>query len=417
MSLLTWLARRTGTQAQSHYEEKRLGTLTFPESLTEDNAFRLAITLTEVYWAIDFCADRISKLRFYIEKGDKEVTNTELNRFITKINPFFSFNDLVYQQVFSMIADGNAFGLLGVPTSLSTTPTVNNIDRFDVLRPDMVAIDEYTNIQQYRISSVADAIKKVRITGDTRDINKELLTVNSLDAVRRDHSSILSRSMLFKAIRPINNLLAVYSARYNSYVNNGMAGLLVRKTESKTGQDLVSRIGGGQPTRKDIMDDLNDRYGLTGRRNFWGVTSQPLEFINTLATIKELMPMEETLEDTVKIAAILQLPPQLIPRKDNSTFDNQRESERSVWENSLISMTDMVCSMNTRNFRLDTVGYAIKADYSNVSALGENKEQSEDMRGKTIDNLMKLIAIEDEGISSKAKKELTKILEEYGKEE
>lgn len=418
MSLLTWLARRTGTQAQSHYEERRIGSISIPDSLSEENAFRLATTLTEIFWPVDFCADRLSKLRFYIaDKKGNEVTTTELNRFITNINPFYSYSDLVYQQVFSMLSDGNAFGLLGVPSTFSGVPSVNNIDRFDIIRPDYVGIDEYTNIQQYRVSSYADIIKRVRITGDTGAINKELLTINSFDTILRDSSAIIARSPLFKALRPINGMLAVYSARYNAYVNNGMAGLLVSKTESKTGNDLASRVAGGTaPTQQDIMDDLNNRYGLTGRRNFWGVSTRPLEFINTLASIKDLMPMEETLENTIKIASIYQIPPQLVPRKDNSTFDNQKEGERSVWENSLTSMSDTICAMNTRNFRLDKVGYSIRADYSGVSALSENALTKEDARAKKIDNLLKLAGVEDEKISSAAKIELAKIVEEYGTE-
>ena len=41
------------------------------------------------------------------------------------------------------------------------------------------------------------------------------------------------------------------------------------------------------------------------------------------------MPYEETLENTIKIASIYQIPSDLIPRKDHSTFDNQEGQERT----------------------------------------------------------------------------------------
>ena len=134
----------------------------------------------------------------------------------------------------------------------------------------------------------------------------------------------------------INNLLATYSARYNVYVNNGGAGYLVKK--SATGG-----IEASLTDRKDIIDQINDKIGITGNRRLWGVSSVPLEWVNTLSTIKDLMPYEETLENTIKIASIYQIPSDLIPRKDHSTFDNQEGTGAYRMGKQSKSMIDTMC--------------------------------------------------------------------------
>ena len=74
------------------------------------------------------------------------------------------------------------------------------------------------------------------------------------------------------------------------------------------------------------------------------------------------MPLEETLELSIKIAAPFQIPSGLIPRKDHSTFDNQAENEQSIWENGLLSMADTVAENLTKMFRFKNA--KIMFDYS-----------------------------------------------------
>ncbi len=223
--------------------------------------------------------------------------------------------------------------------------------------------------------SVNDLIKSAKYYDTMQGIVLDLsrLRIDNIDSTRRETSGILSQSPLFKAYRSINNLLATYSARYNIYVNNGAAGYLVKKTSSNS--DLNAIV---DPIDRDkMLADINNRNGLTGRRNLWGVSSVPLEFVNTLSDIQKLMPFEETLENSIKIASVYQIPPELIPRKDQTTFNNKSEAERSVWENGLMSMVDTATANFSKALCLDIAGYSIQADYSTVSSLviGEDAKQ------------------------------------------
>jgi len=392
MSLLSrWFGKQKGIDywEEPGYDSKSVGNIDLPVKLTDQNAFFLSGTVTEIYNPIDFYADRCSKLRYFIaDKDGNELENSEHKRFINEINPLFSFNELVYQYVFSYMSDGNAVTLVAVPSSYKK-PSANSITRLDVLQPDLLCIDEYTDVSPLNVSSFNELIRSAKYNDLMRShavLEIPKLRFDHIDHTRREGSSILCRSPLFKAVRPINNLLATYSARYNVYANNGAAGYLVKK---QSNQNSLNEIV-DPATRESILKDINERNGITGRKNFWGISSVPLEFINTLAHIKDLMPFEETLNDAIAINSVYQLPRELVMGAESTTFNNKLEAERSVWENGMMSMVETVCYNLTRALYLDKAGVQIKADYSTVSALSENEVGKEDLKAKKIANLKSL---------------------------
>lgn len=389
----------------------RFGSIDIPETLTDSNAFTLANTVTEIYHPIDFYADRASKLRYFIaDKDGNEIPNTELNRFIKNINPLYSFSDLIYQYVFSYLSAGYAIPYVTVPSTYKKH-SVNSITRLDILQPNMFEFSEYSGVSMLDVSNISDLIHHPKYGGTfqaTKQLNILGLRIDNIDSTRQAGSQVLSRSPLFKAIRPINNLLATYSARLNIYTNNGAAGYLFKQRDGKSGvEEAINPV-----TRDEILKDINDRNGLTGNRNLWGLSSVPLGFINTLSDIQKLMPFEETFEDSIKIASIYQIPADLVPRKDNSTFDNQIGAERSVWENGIMSMVNTVCENITKALTLDKVGAKIKADYSTVSCFKSNESASEDLTTKRLANLMTINQMYPD--NTQVKKEIDKILLGYG---
>lgn len=370
------------------YDTERVGTIQIPDTLKDDNAFNLASTVSEIFNPIDFMSDRASKLRYFIaDKSGNELSASPFKRCIENPNPLFTFSDLIYQAVFSYLADGNIYLYQNVPSTYERA-NANTISRVDVLNPNYVSIDEFTNLSKLEVMRVSDFIKRAYYhDGKRRELEKDKLFVFPYDWQCRDYSNFICRSPLFKSYRSINNLLATYSARYNIYVNNGAAGYLAKKSNPKN--ELEETLN---PTDRDaILKDINNRNGITGNRNLWGISSVPIEFINTLADIQRLMPFEETLEDAIKIAATYQLPAVLVTRKDQSTFNNQKEAERSVWENTLMSIVDTVASYFTKAWMLE--GIQIRADYSTVSALTENDIEKENLKSIKIENLIKILSV------------------------
>lgn len=417
MNILNWFGKR-GVDVYEYdndYQLKNIGNIVIPEKLTSKNAFLLANSVSEIFFPVDFYADRISKIRFFIaNKQGREIVNSELNRFVSDgINPLFSFSDLIYNYVFSLLADGNAINYLGVP-SIYKSISPATIERWDILQPNLVDISEVTNFSLLNATSLNDAIRAAYYLqgGLTRQqLEVEKLIIHNVGLRRKTNSIVLAEGLLWKANKSIDTLLSVYSARYNVYANNGAAGYLAHKSTSNANSDLEAAIAGANK-KEQIVKDINERYGITGRRNIWGVSGVPIEFVKTLATINELMPFDETLESSIKIASVFQIPPVLVPRKDQSTYDNQENAERNVWENGLLSMAETVCQNLTKMFRLPS-GNKISFDSSNVSALTQNETEKEDLNAKKIANLEKIKALNPE---IDIKPIITEIYNGYGKE-
>lgn len=365
---------------------ENIGTIDKPLTLSDSNAFVLANTVSEVFFPIDFLADRASKIRYYVANSrGKEDKSNDLNRLIKAPNPFQGFGDYVYQYVFNMLSDGNTVVYKGIPTALSTV-TFANLSRLDVLNPAFLTVDENRNMSRLTSSSLTSIIRKAEYTennGGKLLLVNDQLSIANIDTNLRSNSLLFAKSPLYKAERAINTLLAAYSARYNVFANNGAAGYLVKRSFTENG--IAAAVN--TANRDAIMKDINDRHGLTGKKNLYGVSSIPLEFINTLITIKDLMPFDECLEDAIQIGGVYQLPPNLLPRKDQAKYENQKEAEISVWENAIFSIVDTFCKNTTKDMMLDKMGYSIQPDYSSVSVLNLNQSTIEDIKAKKLANL------------------------------
>lgn len=386
-SLFNWLPKEIpNVEVRETAEFENVGTLDKPLTLSDANAFVLANTVSEVFFPIDFLADRASKIRYYLSSSrGKEDKSSELNRLIKSPNPFQGFGDYVYQYVFNMLSDGNAVVYKGIPGSLKTV-SFSNLTRIDVLNPAFLTVDEMRNMSRLTSSSLNDIIRKAEYSensGGKLLLDKNRLSIANFDTNLRTNSLLFSKSPLYKAERAINTLLAAYSARYNVFANNGAAGYLVKRSYNENG--IAAAVNPGN--RDAILKDINDRHGLTGKKNLYGISSIPLEFINTLITIKDLMPFDECLEDAIQIGGVYQLPPNLIPRKDQAKYENQKEAEISVWENAIYSVVDTFCKNTTKDMMLDKIGYSIQPDYSSVSVLQMNQITTEDIKAKKLANL------------------------------
>ena len=411
MSVLNRITRFFGKDATMEvYDSQTFGNIENTLKLTDENCFDLVIAVPELFFPVDFFADRISKLDYSIVDNNGNVLDNYTKR-LKDLNPLYSFKDLVYKYVFSLYGYGNAITYIHTSDSFARN-TFDSITRLDVLTPSLTEIKEFNTINELFISDLNEAIQEVRYYNNAQRykvIKKENVNVCGVGYKKQADSLILDKSMLFIAEKAINILLSVYSARLNIYKNNGMAGILTKKTVPAS-SDIAS-IGINGNNREDIVKDINSKYGIVGRKNLWGISGVPVEFINTLASIRELMPLEETLELSIKIASIFQIPSQLVPRKDNSTFDNQASAERGVWSNALIPALQTVEDNLTTILKLP-IGTKLKGDLSNIEALQENESEKEDFVTKKLANLEKLKALSPE--SKEIEIEIQKIIKDYG---
>jgi len=356
----------------------------------QSNAYELANTIAEIFIPIDAIAERCSSLKYdIIDVNTKEVITPQgnLKRLLDSPNPLDRFTDIIYQSIFAELADGNSYIYTKTADSI-VNPTYDNISNIWVLKPNVTKPILHKEISNpFLMKQVSDLVDyyKTFFFYEHKIKPRYVLHTANLGITQTG----TGRSPLFACEKNINNILAVYQARYNVYAKNGNAGILAKAPVGGGGASLQEAID--PITRDTMLKDLQDRNGLIGDKNFIGMSSVPLQFIKTLGTIKELEPFDETLENAIKIAGVFGVNKELLPKKDNATFSNQTIAEKSFWQNVIKAFAyDTAKSLNKIYYLPDN--WTFMPNFTGIEALQEDKKAGLEADGLFIDNLDKLKA-------------------------
>ena len=172
----------------------------------------------------------------------------------------------------------------------------------------------------------------------------------------------------------IDNLIPVYKARNVIYVKRGALGFVVSAMK-----DITGTVAMTPDEKKELREEYDSTYGLDDEKFPYAMSSIPIDFIRTSLSIEELQPFEETLNDAIMIAGALGIPAVLVPRKDQSTFSNQKTAEKTVYTSKVIPMAKRFCEEITRMFGYDRDGYYIDVDFSHVDCLQEGQKEKEEV--------------------------------------
>jgi len=387
---------------------EKIGEMVQPTALTKENGFTIATQVAEVFFVIDTIAEKVAKLfnDVYIsDKEGKEIRMPKsLEKLITKPNIYDkSLTDLIYSFVFSELSDGN--GYIYFKTADGTTKiTVDNVQALMVLNPEKVTINlKQSGQNRLTAAEITDYILNYRYDL-TQDEIKPMFILHSKSYMNdRAQSDYRSISPLYAAKRNIDNLLAVYSARYNVYANNGAAGYISKKGAT-AGMDAA--FG----DRDKILEDIQNRNGIVGDKNVIGISSVPIEFISTLATIKDLMPFDEWVADFLMIAGVFGVDKDLLPLKEGTTFTNKEIAEAKIWSDIATTYADDICADLTAMFNLPQ-GQRFNYKKDAIPFLESQRKTKLEGDKVVIDNLLRL---KESGYN--VDDLLTKLIERYGNE-
>lgn len=356
----------------------------------QDRAYELANTIAEIFIPIDAIAERCANIKYdIVNRSTQEIITPSgnLKRLLDSPNPLDKFSDIIYQEVFSKLSDGNSYFYTKTADSI-VNPTYDNISNIWVLRPNLTKPVLKKSISNpFLMKTIGDIVDfyKTFFFYEHKIQPRYVLHNTALGITQ----SGTGKSPLFACEKNINNILAVYQARYNVYAKNGNAGILAKAPVGGGGASLQEAID--PITRDTILKDLQDRNGLIGDKNFIGMSSVPLQFIKTLGTIKELEPFDETLENAIKIAGVFGVNKELIPKKDNATFSNQMIAEKSFWQNVVKGTAYDVAKTLNKVYYLPEE-WTFEPNFSGIEALQEDKKAGFEADGLMIDNLDKLKA-------------------------
>lgn len=371
---------RDESKAVTGYQRDLLFDIASPY-VASDNFITLFEAVPEVSFPVRYLIDKIVNGNFVLKRQrDDSIVwdNKEINRFLTRPNPLYTFSEFVAAHFAYKFLTGNSYIRAAAPSSLASMGKLwQRCDDYWVLPANCVDVLPVNPTPLFSAARKEEMIQGYRLTfgGMVETIKPEnILHVKELN-INSDRDLLEGRSRLVSQIKPISNLIAVYEARNVIYLKRGALGLIVSRKKDAGGS--VALTG---DEKEDIRKEYENTYGLSREKSTVAILQDDVDFIKTSMSIQELQPFEETLMDAVSIAGAFSIPPQLIPRKDNSTYDNQAASERGVYNNIVIPEAKAFMKDLTHFLELDKSNLYLDVDYSDVDALQAGYKERQETR-------------------------------------
>lgn len=353
------------------------------------NFVTLCNTVPEVAWPVNYIASRAAGATYVLKryKDDSVVWDNEaINKMLVKPNAFESWYRTLWKHFAYKLLTGNSYIKAAMSDTFTGTNTLYKwCDRFITLEAPVVEIGYKCKfVDIYGVADVEDVIDAYfhnLCTSYNKPIPPRFVFHDKDDAIGYELSSPLkAKSRMLSVLKNISNLIAVYEARNVIYVKRGGLGWLVSDAHDDMGSRALT-----EKEKKDILKQANDMYGLTEGKYPYGISDVKLSFVRTNLSISELEPFEETLADAVAIAGVFGIPPVLIPRKDQSTYSNQANAEKSVYSSVIIPLVKRFCEEFTYFLGLDKDGLYLDADFSGVDCLQTGKKEEQEVHRSITD--------------------------------
>lgn len=351
--------------------------------VADSNFLTLFGNVGEVFFPIDYLASRIAGGKYQLKKASDDSVvwnNKQFNDLIDRPNCLNSFQGMVYQHFIYKYATGNSYIKCVVPETFRylKAPIYKNCHNYWVLPSDKVTIKLKNYIPLFGNAEKEDIIDYYQLQyglNYAEQINPNFIYHDQDgNTDYRNENFIKGRSRLHSVKMAIDNLIPVYQARNVIYTKRGAIGLVVSEKKDETGPIALT-----SEEKKNLRDEYNGNYGLDNDKDPIAISEVPVTFIRTSLSIQELQPFEETLNDAIMIAGVFGIPSELVPRKDHSTFNNQKSAEKGVYTSKIIPAAKRFTSELTRLLGFDKDGYYIDVDFSHVDCLQEGQKEKEEV--------------------------------------
>lgn len=359
-------------------EIMRHGVIVAPEMLfgrfnpyAESNFLNTYKYIGEVQYPIRYLTDRALKGNILLKRfsDDSVVWNNDyVNKLMLQANYYESFKELMVEYIVMRLITGNAY-IYADTEPMFSKAFYKYCDRYFVL-PSQDVFAELDFAKPF----TDDKVKYYTCTylNQVRRIPKELV-LHIKDSQDYDEVTFKGFSRLLSQKYTLANLVAVYEARNVIYTKRGALGAII---SGKSDQD------GTQPLTPKEIEELQDKfqrnYGLRSDKNQLVISEAPISYVQFGKSISELQPFEETLQDAIQIAGIFGVNKELIPRKDNSTFSNQRAAEIDCYSNVVMPLVNEFLDKFSHWSGLYDDGLYLSADFSQVDILVANRKEREE---------------------------------------
>lgn len=230
--------------------------------------------------------------------------------------------------------------------------------------PNMLDIQE-TNKLFYK-SDISGVIKSIKLSyrGETTELKDQPFCIFR-DFTPSFCSMVVPETRIKSLEMPINNIIGAYESR-NVLINyRGALGII--SSESDKSGYIPIKEGDKQSLQKDFQ-----RYGLKGQQWKFIITSAAVKWQQMGIPTKDLMLFEEVVDSSKAICDSYGFPPHLLGLID-PTFNNQKEAEKGLYQNTIIPESESEDEEWNNWFRTYEYGIRIERDFSHLPVLQEDK--------------------------------------------
>jgi HK97 family phage portal protein len=363
----------------------------FASSVSTANLVTLFNEIAEIQFPIRASAERALNARFVLKDYDTDSVmwdNKEINKFLTQTNELETFDLFFFKLLAFYLLFGNTYIYSHVPDSLRSLPRWQACDNYYVLPSGRLRVNTPANPRLYSGAPVSDIVASYLLYDGTREIvfpQENVLHIQDVN-MSFDNTLFTGRSRMESLKYPVSNLIAVYEARNVIYVKRGALGFIVSRKKDENGSVPLTK-----KERDDMLADYHQTYGADTGRNPIAISEADVDFINVGVSIKDMEPFRETLTDAIQIAGAFGVPPDLVPREDNSKYENKKEAEISLYENTVIPLTARIIkSLNAwMGFIEGKGGMYLQADFSGIPCLQQDKLRAAELKQKESDTAIR----------------------------
>ena len=343
--------------------------------------------IAEIQFPIMYIAKRAANAQYVLRKSsddtivwadsargimDKYVAGLVEKGLLTSPNPYMTFREFVMNAVINKLLFGNQY--IYAYTDKNDGRLWETCGTYYVLPSQSVTVEQ---TGRSVIGGTADVRYRYADGGAIRilpgDMVFHLKDLPTFTSTRE--GQLLGRSRLDAQKYPVSNIIAVYEARNAIYVKRGALGLIVNQKKDADGTMAMT------PAEKaNILQDFQNTYGVVGDKAPVAISQVPVSYVPIGMSISELRPFEECLLDAAAIAGAYGVDSNLIPRKDNPTFNNLNTAELNVYNSVVMPEVKSWLDGFNRFLGLYDAGYYIDALWDDVSILQDNAQRMENAK-------------------------------------
>jgi len=181
-------------------------------------------------------------------------------------------------------------------------------------------------------------------------------------------NSIIGSSRLENLRFAITNTQLTFEAMNVILKSRGMQGIIKANNKDATG----TQIPLSKDAKKEIDQTFKANYGIRENQNQYLISYSDIDYIKTIMNSEELGIYKEFSNNAMIISNGFGIPPELYKTyTQGATFENQRQAERRLYQNTVIPLVENEDQYYTERLKMRDYGFILKTSWEHIDCLQE----------------------------------------------